>query len=50
MEVLSQEGFVLEPAATADHVSVSTVSSMHGEDGTKLAKVHGAFSLSRLPE
>lgn len=44
------ERFVLEPAATADRVSVSTVSSMQGEDGTKLAKVLGAFILSRLPD
>lgn len=44
------ERFLLEPAATADRVSVSTVSSMQGQDGMKLAKVLGAFILSRLPD
>lgn len=44
------ERFVLEPAVTPDRVSVSTVSSMQGEDGTKLAKVLGAFLLSRVPD
>jgi hypothetical protein len=44
------ERFVLEPTATADRVSVATVSSMEREDGMKLAKVLGAFILSRLPD
>lgn len=44
------ERFVLEPSATADRVSIVTVSTMQGEDGGKLAKVLSAFLLSRLPE
>lgn len=43
------ERFVLEPTASADQVSIVTVSTMQGENGEKLAKVLNAFLLARLP-
>jgi hypothetical protein len=43
------ERFVLAPVATAESVSVTTISTMQDPGGAKLAKVLGAFLLSRVP-